>query len=467
MIKKKCLAIVASAVLIVNCGFINSNTFAAINYERINSKEIVEKVSANELKESDMPQYLRESIEWVYNNRMVKEGSVNLKNLIFDQIIAGRGTLNYVVRWQSTKSITLEERKAMEVMIYKQINNWAKYLKNYDGWPYDEIEVKIVGWACADESLILDKQSDEIIYTDYIVDELSYSDSNIPTKLPVAPSSLSRAEHYYDNGYAYPGGLDKRFDMYLWATSNFQGGAGGDWGQRMSDDYLLATINDDECHILEHEIGHGYGLPDFYNDEDRPPSGFPVNTIMWAGDSMSITEWDAWMLRYTWSQLKKDTERFNISEDSNVDDDKYSKDNLAVNSKATTSYCSDWENISALNDGYEPLNSNDRNHAVYGNWPRTGKQWVQYDFETEKTIKSCDIYWFKDNAGIDVPSSYTIKYWNGKKWTKVKDASGLGTEIDQFNTTTFQSVTTSKIRIEMNSNNNYSTGILEWKVYEE
>ena len=50
-----------------------------------------------------MPSNLKSSIEWVWNNRMVKEGSTNKRNIIFDQIFAGNGTLNYVVRWQSKK----------------------------------------------------------------------------------------------------------------------------------------------------------------------------------------------------------------------------------------------------------------------------------------------------------------------------------------------------------------------------
>lgn len=98
--------------------------------------------------------------------------------------------------------------------------------------------------------------------------------------------------------------------MYLWGTTGFQGGAGGDWGQRISDDYILSTLENEEVHIIEHEMGHGFGLPDFYEEADRPTGGFPTNTIMWAGDFMTITDWDIWMLRYTWSQIAKDTERF-------------------------------------------------------------------------------------------------------------------------------------------------------------
>ncbi|WP_339157767.1 dockerin [Paenibacillus sp. FSL W8-0186] len=259
---------------------------------------------------SDMPEALRPSIEWVYNNRMLKENSVGRKNLIFDQIFAGKGTINYVVRWQSPKNLTLQQRQDIERMLGRQLNNWTKHLKGYDGWPYGDIPVKVVGWAVANPAQILNKQPHEIVYTQTIVDELSRTDPRIPSALPVAPSALSRFEHFNDRNYVYPGGLDKRFDMYLWATANFGGGAGGDWGQRMSDEYILSTVNNYEVHIMEHEIGHGFGLPDFYGAQDRPPGGFPLPTIMWAGNSTTITDWDAWLLRYTWSQLKKDAQRF-------------------------------------------------------------------------------------------------------------------------------------------------------------
>lgn len=99
--------------------------------------------------------------------------------------------------------------------------------------------------------------------------------------------------------------------MYLWETANFDviaGGHRGDWGQRMSDNYILDTANATEASITEHEIGHGFGMTYFYDEDERPPGGFPVGTIMWG--SRNITELDGWMLRYIWSQLKQDTNRF-------------------------------------------------------------------------------------------------------------------------------------------------------------
>ena len=144
-----------------------------------------------------------------------------------------------------------------------------------------------------------------------------------------------------------------------------------------------------------------------------------------------------------------------------------SGNNIASKAEITTSACSSWENANALNDGYDPTSSNDRAHAVYGNWPETGTQWVKYTFDKNYTINGTDIYWFKDGAGIDVPSSYKIKYLDGNSWVEVPNGSGYGKSIDKYNSTSFSPITTNSIMIEMNSNGSYSTGILEWKVYGE
>ena len=128
----------------------------------------------------------------------------------------------------------------------------------------------------------------------------------IPNLLPSAPDELSRFYHFSNNiGFDYPGGLDKRFDMYLWATQGFPsiGGCGGDWGQRLSDDAYLNIINSGfGIHVLEHELGHGFGLTDFYGGEGEkggfPPGGFPggENSLMMAGSASKITDFDSWML---------------------------------------------------------------------------------------------------------------------------------------------------------------------------
>ena len=92
--------------------------------------------------------------------------------------------------------------------------------------------------------------------------------------------------------------------------------SGGDWGQRLSDTAYLNMLDGSGIHVLEHEIGHGFGMTDFYGGEGEsngfPPGGFPggENSLMMAGSAMKITDFDGWMLRYMWSKIKDEDGRF-------------------------------------------------------------------------------------------------------------------------------------------------------------
>lgn len=274
----------------------------------------------------DMPADYQNAAEWIWSNRIEREQSTARWNTLFDQIIAGKGTINYVVRWQSYKTITYEQRQHLEKVASDSINAWNAYLAGYEDWPYAHIDVNVVGWAVIDASCLLDLHEDEIVYTDTTYYDAQYDTSNgyetIPDKLPMAPSELSRFDHFSDTTYQYPGGLDKRFDMYLWATQGFPaiGGCGGDWGQRLSDDAYLNMLDGSGIHVLEHEIGHGFGITDFYGGEGEmdgfPPGGFPGGgtSIMMAGSSAVITDFDGWLLRYMWTKIKDESGRFDIEE---------------------------------------------------------------------------------------------------------------------------------------------------------
>lgn len=272
---------------------------------------------------ADFPSDYTYAADWIWNNRIAAEKSTERRNTIFDQIDAGNGTINYVVRWQSYRTLTLEQRQQFEKLVSDCINGWNDWLKGWDGWKYDHVDVKIVGWAVLDKSVLQDLQPDEVVYDNLISDyDSTYDTSNgvdtIPDKLPSAPSEISRFDHFADSSYVYPNGLDSRFDMYLWGTQGFPniGGCGGDWGQRLSDTAYLNMLDGTGIHVLEHEIGHGFGMTDFYGGEGEsngfPPGGFPggENSLMMAGSAMKITDFDGWMLRYMWSKIKDEDGRF-------------------------------------------------------------------------------------------------------------------------------------------------------------
>lgn len=78
---------------------------------------------------ADMPSEYQYAADWIYQNRVQNEDSIGTKskrwNSLFDQIIANNGEINYVVRWQSTQTITYEQRKQFETLVETGVNQWA------------------------------------------------------------------------------------------------------------------------------------------------------------------------------------------------------------------------------------------------------------------------------------------------------------------------------------------------------
>ena len=97
-----------------------------------------------------------------------------------------------------------------------------------------------------------------------------------------------------------PGGADRHYDQSFWVTDGMEGGAGGDWGQRMGKDYVMSEIASEDMQIFLHEVGHTFALDDFY---DWTPTGI-TEFVMNAGASAKITDFDIWMARDWWRNLK-------------------------------------------------------------------------------------------------------------------------------------------------------------------
>jgi len=140
--------------------------------------------------------------------------------------------------------------------------------------------------------------------------------------------------------------------------------------------------------------------------------------------------------------------------------------NLALVAETSTSFVSGHETITALNDGSDPANSDDKRRGAYGNWPRSGTQWVEYQWSQPISANRMDVYWFDDARGVRLPKACRLLYWDGERFVPVAEPKGLGLLPNQFNTTTFAEVRTSRLRLELDSNGTFSTGILEWRVYD-
>ncbi|GIH15290.1 NEW3 domain-containing protein [Rugosimonospora africana] len=138
--------------------------------------------------------------------------------------------------------------------------------------------------------------------------------------------------------------------------------------------------------------------------------------------------------------------------------------NLATGATPSASYTSPWENVKALNDGIYPPSSNDSVNLRWGDWPEEGPQWVELDWSQPITTNGSGVYFFDDGGGIGLPTSWTLQYWNGTDWTDVSDPSAYTTTLNTFNQVSFDPVTTTKLRISLQSAATTSVGVLEWLV---
>jgi len=138
--------------------------------------------------------------------------------------------------------------------------------------------------------------------------------------------------------------------------------------------------------------------------------------------------------------------------------------NLAVVATPVTSYVSDDTSLVALAGDFAPSDSRDNRRGCYGNWPRTGTQWVEYDWSQPISTKQIEVYWWDDHQGVRLPKVCRIAFWDGNNFVEITNAIGLGVEADKFNVTTFPEVTTLRLKLGMAGNETFSTGILEWRV---
>lgn len=211
------------------------------------------------------------------------------RNFGWDQLFANRGYLNFCVRWDSPASVTAAQRDRIHATLARQYKKWMDSMVGQDNWPYATVPIKVVGWAVRDRAQLQWSDNSVDVYVNNIREN--------------APQCAEPCGRFFVRTGSYPncpGGITHHYDQSLWLTSGFGGGAGGDWGQRMGSEYFLNNLDADNVTIFLHEVGHTFGLDDFY---DWTPSGVG-GFIMKAGSSASITEFDRWMLRDWWRHLK-------------------------------------------------------------------------------------------------------------------------------------------------------------------
>ncbi|KAJ4316161.1 hypothetical protein N0V94_005579 [Neodidymelliopsis sp. IMI 364377] len=241
------------------------------------------------------PSNLKTGLDQVWKHQVeTYSDALGFKNYGYDQVIANKGKINYCVRWEGDAKVTAAQRTKVEDALKKQYNKWISVLAGFEGFPYQSVDVNVVGWAVKNKNILEGDVSKIQVYTD--VDGEG---------IPQCAESCGRFFHQDGNYAGCEAGADRHYDNSLWLTPGFGGGAGGDWGQRVAQEYFMENVDAESIHIFLHEVGHTFALDDFY---DWTPSGV-TNFIMLAGSAMEITEFDAWMARDWWRNLKS---RYNL-----------------------------------------------------------------------------------------------------------------------------------------------------------
>jgi hypothetical protein len=119
----------------------------------------------------------------------------------------------------------------------------------------------------------------------------------------------------------------------------------------------------------------------------------------------------------------------------------------------------------------DPTTSNPGAGVGWGTWPNGGTQWMQLSWDEPITTNRSDLYWYQDspdgsNSGVKRPAEWVLQYWDGATWVDVSNPSGYGTELNKYNTTTHDPVTTTALRVTVQTRSDaVGVGALQWKVF--
>jgi hypothetical protein len=118
--------------------------------------------------------------------------------------------------------------------------------------------------------------------------------------------------------------------------------------------------------------------------------------------------------------------------------------------KAWTGYNDQNDDMAAIHDGREPINSADQSHRFFRMRPPVGSAaWIEYRFSGERRIASASVYWFDDKRFCRLPDSWRILYLANGEWVTVAAERPYEVLLDAWNTMRFEPVATTAVRIEI------------------
>jgi len=221
------------------------------------------------------------------------------KAWLLDSAIKGKGEINLCVRWGASRPMTTAIRDRIAPAMEKWFNGWYTALGSYGCFPYPKgVKVKLTGVAVKpnQKSLLQWNDNSVAIYTE--------TDGEGEPKCPDACSFFENWGHEFPG---CPGGEAKHFDYSVWLNDSIGGGAGavgGDWGLRMPVANFVDALNQPSDHTIQHEMGHGFGMQDYYDWNGSTPEGGSAMIVGSHWGDPVITTGDSWLIRRIWKEQK-------------------------------------------------------------------------------------------------------------------------------------------------------------------
>jgi len=137
---------------------------------------------------------------------------------------------------------------------------------------------------------------------------------------------------------------------------------------------------------------------------------------------------------------------------------------LEAQAKVAMSYVG-WNcDPNAAHDGNEPKKSSENPGSNCHWWShKGGTEWISYTWAMPTQLSSVKVFWFDDTGHGEcrLPKSARLLAKSGDSWTPVGD---VPIAIDRWCELKFKPVTTDSLKIEIQMQDKWSAGILEWKV---
>ena len=140
----------------------------------------------------------------------------------------------------------------------------------------------------------------------------------------------------------------------------------------------------------------------------------------------------------------------------------------AADAKVTASFTRKNSNPEAVKDSTAPSSSHDGGVPSFSWQNHKGtKEWIAYAFEKPQMLSGVDVYWFDDadqGGACKVPKSWRVTWKKGDTWEPVAPRGLYTTAKDAWNRVEFEPIPAMELRLEVELQDGFSGGILEWRV---